>query len=391
MTKHCILCQKIIPIKTKPEHVLLNALGGRLTTKTAICSDCNHETGKGADSDLADSTAFLRNICGLKAGDGDSAPQIRGLEKDGERFDLKPGMQPQMRPRNPMSVEITDDGITVHIEAYSDKEADKLAEGAAKKIAKHLGHSKPEVIEAIKQDIIKDRKSSFRPAPEIYQQLQFGTGRSQQSMAKACLVLWCMDTGNEEINTDRYDAIREFVKTGLKENDPENLVKIDTRPLPDIPIEYGNNANIIWVGSDDKGAVYGYYRLFGAIGWRFLLCSDGAPPSLQVCLISNPFDPVKWKRLRGDNSPINWDWVSAEWNSYPPQYSQVQARIEAMAEYASNLSRDNFVHQLVSDGLSDAGCQEGEYIAPQHISQLAKYFSSAVLASILKKDIPLDK
>lgn len=130
----CILCQNQIPEKNKPEHILLNALGGRMTTRTVLCPTCNHEMGKGPDSDLAESTAFLRNICRFKAGDGGDAPQMRGLEADGERFDLKPGMQPKMRVQKPMDVRIDDDHIEIRIESYSDEEADKLAEGAAKKL-----------------------------------------------------------------------------------------------------------------------------------------------------------------------------------------------------------------------------------------------------------------
>ena len=208
----CILCKEHIPEKTKPEHVLLNALGGRLTARKVICPDCNNEMGGGPDSDLANSTIFIRNICGLRAGDGDDPPQIRSLESDGERFDLKPGMKPQVRPRNPMEVKVSEDRIHIHIEAYSNAEEAKLVNGAAKKIAKHIGKNTPEVIAGIEQDILNARKATFRPAPAIHQQIQFGTGRSQEAMAKACMVLWAMEVTNGEVNADRYNVIREFTK-----------------------------------------------------------------------------------------------------------------------------------------------------------------------------------
>ncbi|UVO30394.1 HNH endonuclease [Bradyrhizobium arachidis] len=38
----CIFCQNELTQDTTPEHVLLNALGGRMTTKRAICSDHNN-------------------------------------------------------------------------------------------------------------------------------------------------------------------------------------------------------------------------------------------------------------------------------------------------------------------------------------------------------------
>lgn len=291
-TPLCILCKDPIPSKTKPEHVLLNALGGRLTAREIICPSCNHRMGVGPDNDLANSTTFLRNICGLKAGDGDKPPQIRGLKVEGNRVDLKPGMQLQMRSRDPMSVNISETGIEIRIEAYSDAEADKLAEGAARKIAKHLGHKKPEVIEALKHDILKDRKSTYRPSPTINQNLEFGAGQSQQAMAKAALVLWAMEVGNDEVVSESYDPVRLFIEKGGKPADPEEVAKIDTRPLPELPSEFGVNPNIIWAGSDHSGRVFGYCRLLGAIGWRFHLAADASASGRQVCLISNHSIPL---------------------------------------------------------------------------------------------------
>ncbi len=69
--KLCILCRQPITEKTKPEHVLLNALGGRMTVREIICSGCNHEMGIGPDQDLANSVVALRNSGNLKAGDGE--------------------------------------------------------------------------------------------------------------------------------------------------------------------------------------------------------------------------------------------------------------------------------------------------------------------------------
>lgn len=387
-TCSCILCKASIPSKTKPEHVLLNALGGRLTAREIICPDCNHRMGIGPDNDLANSTTFLRNICGLKAGDGDVPPQIRGLEAEGNRIDLKPGMQPQMRPRDPMSVDISETGIEIRIEAYSDTEAEKLAEGAARKIAKHFGHKNPKVIEAFKRDILKDRKSTFRPAPAINQSVEFGTGRSQQAMAKAALVLWAMEVGNEEVISENYDPIRQFIENGDKPTDPEESAKIDTRPLPELPSEYGLNSNIIWAGSDNDGRVFGYYRLFGAIGWRFRLADAASVRVRQVCLISNPFDPRMWKRLSGDASPIDLSWVSEEWDSWPPQFEQVQKRIEAMAAHAHNLSKENWLRDLVKMGLEKSGCKEGDIITKDHIRSFAKQICAPLAAHILKTDVP---
>ena len=167
-------------------------------------------------------------------------------------------------------------------------------------------------------------------------------------------------------------------------------MKIDTRSLPQMPAVYGDNPNIVWAGSDAEGRVYGYFRLFGAVGWRFLLCEQGAPQSQQILLISNPFDPAKWKRLRNEECPIKYEWIAAEWNSWPPQFEKVNARIGTMVAYAHELSQSNFVRELVEEGLKTAGYLEGDVITEEHVKSLSEYVIKPLLACILKKDIPED-
>lgn len=359
-----------------------------MTVRQIICSECNNLMGNGPDKDLAESTAFLRNICGLNAGDGDEAPEIRGMETGGKRYDLKPKMQPHIRPRNPLEVEITDHEIRVNIEAYSDEEAERLAQGAAAKIAKHMGRSEREAIEAIKNNILKIRASGFRPAPEIHERLQFGSGRSLNSMAKACLVLWATKVTNSEVNDVRYDKFRKFIKISPNKDELPEILQIDTRPLPPTVDEFGENPNIILATSDKSGMVHGYFRLYGAIGWRFKLCDKGAPPSQTICLISNPFDNKQWKLFTEDNAPIAENWVCAEWNELPPNFEVVQERISLMAAYATDLSRQTWLTKLVQDGLAKSGCREGDVITREHAETFSRYVSRALVAQILKIDVP---
>jgi hypothetical protein len=384
----CILCLEQIPKKTKPEHVLLNALGGRMTVRNVICPGCNHGMGIGPDDDLANTTELLRNICHLKAGDGDEAPEIRGLQTEGQRFDLVAGMKPRPRAPKPLDLKFTEEEIQVSIDAYSDAEAEKLLTGAATAIAKKLGYQAPEVIAAIRQEISKDKRSSFVPAPAIQQRLKFGDGRSKQSKAKACLVLWAKVCGNAEVNFQRYDAIRHFIRTGHKTESGEKMIQMDTRPLPELPARFGTNPNLIWVGSDDAGRTFGYFRLYGAIGWRFLLCDEGAPSGQRHCLISNPFNNREWAVLEGSQCPIVQDWIWASWDVGKPEYDQVQARLSHMLKYAHEASKSEWLGELVFEGLQKAGWKEGETITEEHVSKLSDYVSRALTAYISKKDIP---
>ncbi len=143
------------------------------------------------------------------------------------RFDLLPGTKPVMRPKKPLSVESNAHGIKVKIDAYGDAQADQLVTAAATKIAKSFGHSHVAVIDAIKAEITKDQVSTLEPAPTIHYELQLVTGRSQQSMAKAALVLWARLVGNDQVLSPRYDRIRNYMIDGDTQHGKHALTKLD--------------------------------------------------------------------------------------------------------------------------------------------------------------------
>lgn len=178
---------------------------------------------------------MLRNIGNLLAGDGGTPPTIHGMRSKDITFDVRPGMQ--VKPRHEgkqVRIEKEDKAINIAVVATSEPELQKLIGNAARAIAKDLGHTAPEVIEAIRVDLLRDHKrnDAIVPAPSIRGQFQFGAGRSQQSMAKAALVLWARLVGCEEVAHSRYDEIRQFIEHGDKPDDPTELVKLDYRALP---------------------------------------------------------------------------------------------------------------------------------------------------------------
>lgn len=167
-SRQCILCLRGISERTKPEHILLNALGGRATVEGLVCSTCNETMGHGPDQDLADSVGMLRNIANLLKGDGGGPPTIHGMQSEGMTFDVRPGMQVRPRPDD-KKIRITkqDNEINIAITATSDAELHQLMENAARAIAKDLGHTEPEVIAAIHADLLRDhnRNDAIVPAP----------------------------------------------------------------------------------------------------------------------------------------------------------------------------------------------------------------------------------
>lgn len=65
MSKKCLFCGKQLTDKEKPEHIIPNALGGKLKSQSIICSDCNNKYSyldKNLCNDLQNFTAILRPL-----------------------------------------------------------------------------------------------------------------------------------------------------------------------------------------------------------------------------------------------------------------------------------------------------------------------------------------
>jgi len=61
----CIFCENELTEGTKPEHILLNAFGGRKKTRHVDCSACNNKFGSTIDDEAAQQVTILRNMLHL--------------------------------------------------------------------------------------------------------------------------------------------------------------------------------------------------------------------------------------------------------------------------------------------------------------------------------------
>lgn len=77
----CIFGEHLLDEKTKPEHILHDALGGRKTTRRVICSDCNNTFGGGIDRALTGQFEVIRNLFQMRSGSGSAAPTLADLQE----------------------------------------------------------------------------------------------------------------------------------------------------------------------------------------------------------------------------------------------------------------------------------------------------------------------
>lgn len=226
--------------------------------------------------------------------------------------------------------------------------------------------------------------SATLAAPAIAQDFNAGSGRSQESMVKACLVLWAEFVGNAEINSDRYDEVREFVLNSTMPAFVDFTLGTDTREMLELPKGFGENSNVIWVGSNDAGVVRGYFNLYGAVGWTFTLCEASPYKNQQTVLISDPMNQSQWVCGPEHADILNFDWVSAR-----PRYEDIdwrvaKAKIAAMMAHGHEQMRDHALLQIVQETFLEFGVADGDTIPKDWISEFAKRLAHKLTHLVMK-------
>ena len=240
----CLFCDLILNESTKPEHILLNALGGRKTTKRAICSGCNGTFGSTIDDELASQVVSVRNLMQFRSGDGDLAPTLQNIQTGGDKFNIK-GDGAIRRIVKPFTIEQREDGNwKVHVDVQTPEELARILPHISAKIGVPEENLREQLLVA--QGSIVER----RPGPVEFRPT-FGGPDAIRSMAKSALVLWSTRVGNDEVRGPAYDAARNFVVHGGEQFNLKRT-QLDSRALPDIAKmkhEYGPLFNLIYVRS----------------------------------------------------------------------------------------------------------------------------------------------
>lgn len=124
MSAKCIFCENALDADTKPEHVLLDALGGRKTSRRIICSTCNNIFGSTIDKELSNQVATLRTTLQFKSGSGADAPGAYRIDSSLGRINILGDGSTEIAEKRYTLVEKEDKTVEVFIKARSVKELD---------------------------------------------------------------------------------------------------------------------------------------------------------------------------------------------------------------------------------------------------------------------------
>lgn len=301
----CIFCDAALTADTKPEHILLNALGGRKVTRRAICSAHNNHFGATIDNAITAQVAAFRNLLQLDSGTGKPPPSLRAESTKGERLVLRPDGTPELIQKPFLVTPHAAGGFDVQINARDEAELARIVPN----IAAITGISVDRVWAQLTEGG-NGAWTSRRPG-SVHQQLSLGGENSLRSICKAALCLMSTTVGTELLRTEPFATVRDFVLAGNPTFNRERGT-LDPRRLPNADLfeeRFGSIFNLIYVRSNGEGRVVAHFTLYNLVAWQVVLAEAGGPPDLHLALASNPLEPSKWSDEIASEVDVSFEWL----------------------------------------------------------------------------------
>lgn len=372
----CIIC--LCEFETaKPEHILIDSLGGKKTTTLYLCTTCNEKSGNTIDKSLAEKVGPIRNLLNLKSGSGDPPPTIRDIDlPSGRKIDLLPGGVPV-------------DKKVIYIRTKGEKESDlnvQIGVHSLEKLASLIGqfakgaNISPEQLLGILSN--KDLQVEVQRIDEyIPFKFAFGLPGHQACAAKMCFMLWAVCTQGSDIQHSNYDKLRkELLEAISGKMDNSNLAKTDARTPVSLPQEsWGNAYNMIYVESDQQGKVRGLFRLFNTVNFYVDLGTSNSNKSFSCYLISNP-ETGAWK-CENVAVPGMSKWI-VDGGAQDPKTKMENLRtaIGALMTYNYEKANAEYRKKIIEDAIVESLPAEGEIIEEIHVNRLSREAAEAMIA-----------
>jgi hypothetical protein len=338
----CIFCPNELTDDTKPEHILLNALGGRKTTKRVDCSACNGRFGSSIDDEVAKQVAVIRNALQLESGTGHAPPMLRNIQSGNDVINLTNSGTPELVAK-PFIVRKLEDGrFELQI---TTKSVDEIARYIPH-MAAQIGCSEEQLFEHL-----KSATGSYieRRPDTVPHHISLGGRLAVRSAAKSALILWATGVGNEEVRSAPYDDARRFIVNG-NEAFNRGRTHLDSRYLPhsdELQRRFGKFFNLIYVRSNEAGRVVAHFTLYNIISWQIVLADAAGSPNARIGLISNPLDPAVWSDTIVDEVDIDFAWLNKP--DYSDEFVRARERFEATVRHHLETQRVYEVNRIIGD------------------------------------------
>ncbi|MEN9862904.1 MAG: hypothetical protein RLZZ601_668 [Pseudomonadota bacterium] len=352
---YCAICNTQISAgNNSKEHVITEAIGGRLRVSGFICKSCNNEAGRTWDAKLASQLLPLAHIFGVTRQRG-VTPGLPISTTTGENLIMRPdgGFSPN---KPSFSEEITPDGVQIKIVARDVNEAKSMLKGVQRKYPNTNTD----------QLLANAEFSSSYPTGMVHHQLDFGGEVSGRSIVKSVLALAHQAGIAANLCNDAIQYLRDhtapacfgyYQATDLVANRP-----LET-PLHCVAV----NANPV------TGLVLGYAEYFGI--HRVVVCL-GKGYCGEVVKSSYAIDPRTGKELYlSVNLDFNESEIDAIYRYEMIPNGAIEAAFHAVMPAAlkkkDDFERERVIAEATEYAFKNCGAKYGEILTESQVKKLS--------------------
>lgn len=352
---YCAICNTRLSVDNdSKEHVITEAIGGRLKVSGFICKSCNNEAGRTWDATLASQLLPLIHMFGVTRQRG-TTPRLPITTTTGEKLIMKP--DGGFSPNKPSFLEeITADGMQIKIMARDIKEAKNILKGVKQKY--------PNI--NTEQLLANAEFSSSYPTGMVHHQLDFGGEVSGRSIVKSALALAHHTGIHANLCNDAIQYLRDPAASAcFGYYQATDLVA--NRPL-ETPLHcVGINANPL------TGLILGYAEYFGI--YRVVICL-GKGYCGDVVESSYAIDPRTGKEL---NLSINLNFNQCEIDAIY-RYEMIpdcaieaawHAVMPAALKKKDDVERERVIADSIEYAFKNCGAKYGEILTEDQVKKLS--------------------
>lgn len=366
----CIFCENELGPDTKPEHILLSALGGRKTTTRVICSRHNGDFGESIDDELASQVAFLRNLHQLKSGTGKVAPALKNVKAGDRKVIMRGDGNAEIIEKPFEIVDLGEGKWSLNITARSEEHVDEIITHASRKLGVPEESLRAQLAQQGNTSIVSERLGA------VQQGVRLGGPDAVRSAMKACLVLWTTVVGNEEVKSATYQEARNFVINGGEEF-MRSRTHLDSRSyesVEQIKAAYGPLFNLIYVRSDEGGRVIGHFTLYNVISVQMTLAEAGGCRGRKIALISNPLESVRWSDRAAEEFDVPFGWFEK------PDYrlEHAKARLDSVLQYYFDVTNPVEHQKIVEKAFEEVGVAPGQALPSDKVTDFSRIVAQRI-------------
>jgi hypothetical protein len=369
-----VLCDVSLTERTDSrEHVVPNAIGGRLKVKGFICKRCNNSAGQDWDAEIATNLIHLSHLVGITRDRG-QPPSMRVKTVAGEDILLKSGGG--MTIAEPIYSETsTGDGVEVQFSARDMSEARRMLKGVKRKY--------PSVDV---ETLLQEAKLVSSYAAPIHVQLELGGELAHKSMIKSLLAL----ARHEGWGASGLAGAIEFLRS--------SSLGIDVWPFfeRDILVERprGVPLHVCALSADPVlKRVFGYVEYFGVFRFVIVLAHGYAGPRRHAVYAMDPRSGARMPMsvaLSFDDGELA---RMAAGTAAPA--SAMKAAFGAVLDDALSrqfeVEKSRVISEAVAYGFANCGAREGELLQAEHASRLAALVAERLAPFVLQHLRPLEQ